>query len=88
VLGIKDATSEEISNQGKFVVVKRPMMLVGLHDGESWWSNYRCAAENSDWSEWLDKNQWFISVPYHPEYQSSKDRPHKDLVKFLNLCKR
>jgi CTP synthase (UTP-ammonia lyase) len=87
VLGIKDATSEEISNQGTFVVVKRPMLLVGLHDGESWWSNYRCVTENSNWDEWLDEHPNFISVPFHPEYQSSWTNPHKLLVKFIEYAK-
>ena len=81
VLGIKDATSEEFGTQGTFVVVKRPQMKVGLHEGESWWSNYRLI--DSVW----EMPKHFISVPYHPEYQSTKEHPHKDLIKFINLCK-
>ena len=80
VLGITDATSEEFG-EGTFVVKKRPRLKVGLHDGESWWSNYEVAI---DW----EIPAHFASVPYHPEYESSFDKPHKDLVKFLNLCKR
>jgi len=81
VLKIKDATSEEFG-EGTLVVKKRPEGLkVGLHDGESWWSNYEVVI---DWKI----PAHFVSVPYHPEYESSFGKPHKDLVKFLNLCKR
>jgi CTP synthase (UTP-ammonia lyase) len=80
VLGIKDATSEEFG-QGTFVVKKRPQLKVGLHEGETWWSNYDVAIDYK-----IPEN--FISVPYHPEYQSSKDKPHKDLINFINLCKK
>ena len=78
--GIKDATSEEFG-KGTFVVKKRPELKVGLHEGESWWSNYDVAI---DWE--IPKN--FISVPYHPEYQSSEGKPHPILVEFLNRCRR
>ena len=83
VLGITDATSEEISKNGTFVVMKRPELKVGLHDGESWWSNYYCAGA----MDWVPPSN-FISVPFHPEYQSSKDKPHPLLTKFINLCKK
>ena len=43
-MGIKNATSEEFG-QGVFVVKKRPELKVGLHDGESWWSNYEVIEE-------------------------------------------
>lgn len=76
VLGIKDATSEEWG-KGTFVVKKRPEMKVGLREGESWWSNYEVVG---------DYKPWCISVPFHPEYQSSKDKPHPLLVKFLQSC--
>ena len=79
VLGIKDATSEEFG-EGTFVVKKRPALKVGLHDGESWWSNYDVAI---DWP--IPKN--FVAVPYHPEYGSTPDRPHPILVKFIEMCK-
>lgn len=88
VLGIKNATSEEFykgqhldSMDLNFVVVKRPELKVGLHEGETWWSNYQCAEDN--WP----KADNFITVPFHPEYQSSKDKPHPLLVKFLDICK-
>jgi len=76
--GIYDATSEEFSDIGTFVVRKRPELKVGLHDGESWWSNYEADA-------WPVPGN-FIAVPFHPEYQSSKDKPHPLLVQFLKLC--
>ena len=78
VLGIKDATSEEFGH-GTFVVKKRDVMKVGLHGGESYWSNYKVAIE-------FDTPPHFVSVPYHPEYQSSKKTPHTMLVRFLSLC--
>lgn len=78
ILGIKDATSEEFG-QGTFVVKKRPELKVGLHEGETWWSNYDVAID-------YKYPEHFISVPYHPEYQSSKDNPHPLLVKFLKQC--
>src|SRR3990167_941099 len=63
VLGIKDATSEEFGN-GTFVVKKRPELKVGLYDGKSWWSNYEVTID-------YKFPYYFISVPFHPEYQSS-----------------
>lgn len=80
VLGIKDATSEEFGEPGTFVVKKRPELKVGLHEGESWWSNYDVCIDYAI-------PEHFISVPYHPEYQSSKEKPHPLLVKFIELCK-
>lgn len=83
VLGIKDATSEELGVPGTPVVVKRPQMKVGLHDGESWWSNYDVTDEIQE--KWVaDEN--IFAVPYHPEYQSSKDNPHPLLVSFLKYA--
>lgn len=81
VLGIADATSEEFG-KGTFVVKKRPEGLkVGLHDGESYWNNYEVVI---DWS----KPPNFITCQFHPEYQSSKDKPHPLLVEFLQLCRK
>ena len=79
VKGIKDATSEEFSKTGTFVVKKRLELKVGLHDGETWWSNY---IVDIDW----DIPEHFVAVPFHPEYQSNKENPHPLLVKFLKLC--
>ena len=80
VLGIKDAVSEEWGIEGTEVVKKREMLKVGLHDGESYWNNYEVAED-------FEKPDWFITTQGHPEYQSSIDKPHPLLVKFLTLCK-
>ena len=77
--GIKDATSEQLG-KGTFVVKKRDELKVGLYDGETWWSNYKV---DIDW----DIPKHFIAIPYHPEYQSSKEKPHPLLVEFINKCK-
>ena len=80
VLGIKDATSEEFG-VGTFVVKKRDKVKVGLRNGESWWSNY-------DVDITFGVPHYLVATPYHPEYQSRKGKPHPDLVKFINLCKK
>ncbi len=80
VLNIEGATSEEFGI-GPFVVKKRPELKVGLHEGETWWSNYECTSDN-----W-EKSDNFISVPFHPEYQSSKEKPHPLLISFIEKCK-
>lgn len=78
--GISDATSEEWG-QGTFVVRKRERLNVGLRDGESYWNNYYV-----NLPEWkVPKN--FFAVQYHPEYQSSIDRPHPLLTEFLIYAK-
>lgn len=89
VLEIEDATSEEFFDWSGyddathglpyFAVRKRPELKVGLHEGETWWSNFDVAI---DW----EIPEHFVSVPFHPEYQSSKDNPHPLLVKFINKC--
>lgn len=79
VLGIKDATSEEFGS-GTFVVKRRPELKVGLHEGESWWSNYE--------AETWPIPEHFVAVPFHPEYQSTKHHPHPLLVKFIDLCRK
>lgn len=76
VLGIKDATSEEIG-AGTWVVEKRKTGLkVGEKDGQTWWSNYEVTIP---WEP--PKN--FYATPFHPEYQSSKERPAPLLLHFL-----
>lgn len=97
VLGIKDATSEEFSKEGTFVVYKLPQLKVGLHDtfglyslymgrpigAQTYWNNYEVLPNfESMWK----KADNFITCQFHPEYQSSKDNPHPLLVKFLELC--
>lgn len=80
VRGIKDATSEEWATEGHFVIKKREKLLVGLHEGESFWSNYYAAYE-------YPFPEWFFVTPSHPEYQSMLGKPHPLLVKFLDYAK-
>ena len=75
VMNIKDATSEEFG-EGTFVVKKREGLKVGQKNGESWWSNYEVAI---NW----DPPKNFYVTPFHPEYQSSPERPHPLLLHFL-----
>lgn len=84
IIGIKDATSSEFSKTGTFVVKKRKELKVGLHDGETWWSNYYC--DTSFDNSWTHQ-KGFFAVPFHPEYQSTKGRPHSVLVDFLSYAK-
>ena len=76
--GVENATSEEFG-KGTFVVRRRPKLRVGLYGGETWWSNYET------FTDWQNPPH-FITVPYHPEYQSFKCRPHKVLTAFLKIC--
>lgn len=83
VLGIEDATSEEFG-EGTLIVKKREEPRIGLYEGESWWSYYEVdPAFEMKWK--IPDN--FVAVPSHPEYQSSKDKPHPVLVDFLELCR-
>lgn len=36
---------------------------------------------------YLKGHPHYVGVQYHPEYQSSKDKPHPLLVEFINTCK-
>ncbi len=81
ILHIEDATSEEFGEKGTFVVQKLPKLKVGLHDGETYWSNYHVVL-----SHW-DKPNYFFTTQSHPEYQSGIGHPHPLLLDFLNLCK-
>lgn len=90
VLGHLDATSEEFYQMESprsnyvFVVKKRPDGLkVGLHNGESYWHNYEVI---DGFESMWQKNTNFITVQYHPEYQSSIDKPHPVLKQFIELC--
>lgn len=80
VLGIKDAVSEEWGIEGTKVVKKRGELKVGWHEGESYWNNYEVDIE-------VKNPEWFITTQSHPEYQSSIDKPHPLLVKFLSYAK-
>ena len=77
--GIPDATSEEWG-EGTLVVKKRIKLKVGLHEGESYWNNYEVAI---DW----EKPKHLFTTQFHPEYQSSIDRPHPLLTEFLIYAK-
>lgn len=84
--GTKDATSEEFGGKGTFVVRKRKEMKVGLHEGESWWSNYEVDAKLAkDFDLYKPRN--IFAVPFHPSYQSSKDKPHPLIKDFLDYCR-
>lgn len=100
VLYVKDATSEEFTTRiyipskgmevealpnGTYLVIKRKDGLkIGLHDGESYWNNYEVVPGfDSIW----EKEDNFITCQFHPEYQSSKDKPHPLLVKFIEHAK-
>ncbi len=81
VLKIEDATSEEFG-EGTFVVKKRKEGLnVGLKNGESYWNNYEV-----DLPDWKIPANFFISQ-FHPEYQSSKEKPHPLLKNFIEYAK-
>lgn len=34
----------------------------------------------------LDNHPYFVGVQFHPEYQSSKEKPHPLLTEFINHC--
>ena len=121
-LGIKDATSEEFSKKGTFIVYKLPKLRVGIKKvrwqgkitEESHWHNYAIKPEYFE--EWflisggnhssflsnpydydgyegiveiarLKENKFFVGVQFHPEYQSSKEKPHPLLLEFLKYAK-
>lgn len=94
VMGIPNATSEEFGpTDGDFLVYKLPRLKVGLHHsgdsflrskGESYWNNYEVQPE---FIEIWKKDKHFISVQYHPEYQSSSGNPHPLLALFIDICK-
>lgn len=101
VLGDQYATSEEFSTATKanFTVVKLPELNVGnkltIKPGqeneanpelvyESYWNNY---AVKPGFEKTWRKADYFITCQYHPEYQSSKNKPHPLLVKFIEHAK-
>ncbi|GAF96506.1 unnamed protein product [marine sediment metagenome] len=67
------------------VLIKLPQLKVGLHDGETYWNNYEVVEGFEDIWKKADN---FITCQYHPEYQSSKEKPHPLLVKFIESCKK
>lgn len=86
VLGIKDATSQELEDTGTFVVYKLSELNVGLKDGESYWNNYTVDGGIAQKMKDI-KHPHYVGVQYHPEYQSSKEKPHPILVNFISACK-
>lgn len=85
VMGIKDAASEEYAKASTFVVIKRPEMKIGFHEGETWWSNYEVREDVAKSFEKHPANMF--AVPYHPSYQSSLLNPHPLIKDFLKYCK-
>ena len=83
VLGIKDATSEEFG-KGTIIVHKLPQLKVGLHDGETYWNNYEV---DKDILKLWKKDDNFVTCQFHPEYQSSKERPHPLLFNFIDYAR-
>lgn len=69
---------------------------------ESHWHNYAVNSERYVWrEEWnvvesdgvieimeLKGSRHHKGIQYHCEYESSKEKPHKDLVNFLQICKK
>jgi len=81
VRGIPNASSEEWGHRGDtFVVKKLPSLKVGLHNGESYWNNYEPTIK------WQNPAHFF-TAQVHPEYQSSKKKPHPLLVNFLTYAR-
>jgi len=101
VLGIKNATSEELG-EGVAVIVKMPQLRVGIFPvngrQESHWHNYKvnneyikqfrgyqCSFTGDILEELYFRNM--VGVQYHAEYQSSRDKPHPLLVSFIDQCR-
>lgn len=68
---------------------------------ESYWHNYKFNEEYSPrlmniieytdgiavcCREWPGHHPFFVGVQFHPEYQSSREKPHPLLVRFLQVC--
>lgn len=85
ILGIAEATSEEFGESrrpfdSEYVVKKLPFLKVGQFDGETYWNNYEVTDEILKlWK----KPDNFITCQFHPEYQSSREKPHPLLLKFI-----
>lgn len=71
--------------------------------GESHWHNFSLNTNYSNYfkSDWdisytdsvaeimrLKTHPFFVGVQFHPEYQSSKDKPHPLLVQFIDICRK
>jgi len=86
ILNQDSATSQEFG-EGDFVVRKMQSLVVGLINGESYWHNYEVVPELYEQMKKDIFHPGYFGVQYHPEYQSSKDKPHPILTKFLDACK-
>lgn len=100
VLGVTDATSEEFGT-GTFVVKKMPGFRVGIKMSqggfENYWHQYTVDISYlagltiflsegfADMIKVADKP--FFAVQFHPEYNSTPDKPHPLLKNFLKSCK-
>jgi len=76
-----------------WILKKLPERKIGIHFTKGWWGSgfetywHDYAVINpamEEVSHWKEGN--VIGVQFHPEYQSSKDKPHPILVEFLNSC--
>lgn len=81
----------------------KPVVWDGGTRMESHWHNYALKKEyasvflTQDWEIsytediaeviQLKNHPFYLGIQWHPEYQSSRDRPHPLLVKFLDVCK-
>ncbi len=102
VLGIRNATSEEFG-KGTAVVYQLPGFRIGIREVEgrmeSHWHQY---AVNQRYigGEWetiesegvlelmrLRDHPFYMGVQFHPEYQSSRKKPHPILKEFIKECK-
>lgn len=68
-------------------------------NNESHWHNYAVVPdivnswEKSSTDGVLEVMRWpqhpfYVGVQFHPEYSSSKDKPHPLLVEFINVCRK
>lgn len=67
---------------------KLPERRLGIHKVKGWWGE----TMESFWHDYTVGFDWYkegkiITVAFHPEYQSSKDKPHRVLKEFLDICK-
>lgn len=113
VLGIKDATSEELG-KGTPIITKMRNLNVGIRQinfksetrYESFWHHYKFNKKYTDeftkagmglvfmddiavigYLQGRSDKAPFFGTQYHPEYQSTLDKPHDDLKLFLDICK-
>lgn len=62
---------------------------IGIHKVKGWWG----VTYESFWHDYgIGQDIWYqgnqIGVQFHPEYQSSKNKPHPVLKEFLRVCKK